>query len=679
VEEEVMERAFLPLVVLLLIFALVLPILVFKATGLTVYELATGTAPLPKVESYVFDALFITPKVYGEFAQQNVPDWFKSPDGSIGVTGAPGGGGAIEYTTYVRSPGLFSDELAFVETPKEWGAVFEKEGMKWIYAGHFPGYWTDSAVGVRIWTGDARNLFDFPLPGSLVSPVGFTGKVITDNETAVLAATGTLAELKAKILGFLDQFRAGKISTGEIDAGFQLEKLPVLRNAYSIYGVFQVPVYIEFWGERPTLGPPCGIPDADIYVEIIVPSQPPFGIGSLNSLGIDLTQIENFQIVGIYNCFPLSSFEKLRTTVGGLESLERYLIDAVKVRTLQAIPKEWRGITGAYIQVSPNGRTWEVPAPELEVKFFDIDILRGKVSLTPKLEVRGQSSFFDYEMEVKNITKNEEGETSMTVLIRIIRPRKWQAFTYDDFDHARITLCIPVVWTAQVTFSLPSEDELGLSVSLWDNALRRLGFSDLDILNRLQNSLKEWESMLREEGLTDVANRVKEFLDNLNSWLTGGRRPEDIVDNTKNTLPKLIFDVIDEVRSAELPSLTDILGRYALPLTRIEYVPDPAHFPTPEEIAMAAELNIPVWIPEPHTLELPEPVGYETPDVVFYNNEIPTPEIKTVKSEKSATQPYERPYTASMYARDVALMVAVVLGSLGAGLLALRLLRGRAR
>jgi hypothetical protein len=677
VEEEMMERAFLFLLILLLVSGLIMPFLIFKATGLTVYELATGTTPLPKVESYIFDSRFIGEVVYGEFARRNVPDWFKPPDGSIGVTGAPGGGGAVEYTTYLRSPGLFSDELAFVKTPEEWGAVFEKEGIKWLYAGHFDGFWTDSAVGARIWTGDARNLFDFPLPGSLVSPVGFTGKVITDNETAVLAATGTLAELKAKILGFLDQFKAGKISTEEIDAGFQLEKLPILRNAYSIYGIFQVPVYIEFWGERPTGGPSCGIPHTDIYVEINVPSQPPFGINSLNPLGIDLTQIENFQIVGIYNCFPLSSFEKLRTTVGGLESLERYLIDAVKIRTLQAIPKDWRGITGAYIEVSTDGRYWEVPAPELELKFFDIDILRAKVSLTPKLEVKGQSSFFDYEMEVKNITTNEEGETSMTVLIRITRPRKWQAFTYNDFDHARITLCIPVVWTAQVTFSPPTENELGLSVSLWNNALRKLGFSDLDILNRLRRSLGEWESMLREEGLTDVADAVKNFLDNLNSWLARGGRPEDIIDNTKNTLPKLVFDVIDRVRSASLPSLTDILGKYALPLTRIEYVPDPAHFPTPEEIALATEQNIPVWTPEPYTLELPQPVGYETPDVVFYNNEIPKPEVKTVKSDKTAAQPYERPYTASMYAKDAILMVAVVLGSLGAGLLALRLLRKR--
>jgi hypothetical protein len=38
---------------------------------------------------------------------------------------------------------------------------------------------------------------------------------------------------------------------------------------------------------------------------------------------------------------------------------------------------------------------------------------------------------------------------------------------------------------------------------------------------------------------------------------------------------------------------------------------------------------------------------------------------------------YERPYTAEMYAKDAILMVAVVLGSVGAGILALRLLRRR--
>ena len=727
-----MEKALVWLLVLLLLLALTVPILTYRATGLTVVELAAG--PPPDAKGYIGAVVFgtnnldeykgrvvnlsETSKVFTvSYKPETKATYVVYTIGTYGI-----GNPLSDWLDTLSADVIKKDKILLSET---------KGGHVYVYAGHYGGA-RDAEVGARVKVYDPVWYFDFVVPGRLINSEGFSGSFITDTESATLAFNKTLGELKAKLLGLLSEFRQGKLTADDISLGFDIKEAPVAGFQWSVYGVFRVPVEVTFWGETGVGVASCYVPHTTITLYVWVPSPfPEKYISSLNLFKGVPVEVKDVQVLGIYNGFPMSS---IKLNLPGLLDFEKRLLDVPGITNIL----ENFLATSPEVRVSKSGKDeeWVIPEGKIKVKFFDVNLLRGKVSFEPKIETLTPTKFFDYTIEYKGSTV-WLGYSVHQFEIKILGgdvPGR-EPFTFDEYKFIKIKVCVPVFFTATLGFKELDSKALSEKTQAWMGILKsKLGWSPEQIASWLGKSLEDVKNTLARMGLLDLANRADEqvkLLDNMLATVTN-TLPKLIPDPNKvletagkileNVLPKLaspqstvdtrtlleeLRGVIPEyirtavqeelnkrlppqvptvtrllvdtgvtVRSAKMPTMGELLGPYAKQITKIEYTPHPAEFRSPEEIARLTQLGKPICQPEPFTIELPQPIGIEAPEKVEYKvNEVPAPESKVLQPQPLPK--YERPYTAEMYAKDAALMVAVVLGSVGAGLLALRLLRRR--
>jgi hypothetical protein len=730
-----MEKALVWLLVLLLLLALTVPILTYLATGLTVAELAAG--PPPDVKGYIGAVVFGTndleeyksrvvnpPEINKVFTARYEPST-KATYVVYTIVTSEIGNPLSDWLDTLSADVIKKDRILLSET---------KGGHVYVYAGHYGGA-RDAEVGARVKVYDPVPYFDFVVPGRLIQSEGFSGSFITDNESATLAFNKKLGELKAKLLGLLSEFRQGKLTADDISLGFDIKEAPLAGFQWSVYGVLQVPVEATFWGETGVGVASCYVPHTTITLYVWVPSPfPEKYISSLNLFKGVPVEVKDVQVLGIYNGFPLSS---IKLNLPGLLDFEKRLLDvpgiANKLENFLA--------TSPAVRVSKSGKDEEwvnIPEGKIKVKFFNVDLLRGKFSFEPKIETLTPTKFFDYTIEYKGTT-SWLGYTVHQFEIKILGgdvPGR-EPFTFDEYKFIRIKICVPVFFTATLGFKELDSKALSEKTQTWMGILKsKLGWSPEQIASWLGKSLEDVKNILARMGLLDLASRAEEqakTVDNIlntvtttlqklipdpnKAWETTGKilenvltklaSPQPTIDTRSlleglkgmidesirtmvqeelnkrlppqvNTVTRLLVDTGVTVRSAKMPTMGELLGPYAKQFTRIEYTPHPAEFRSPEEIARLTQLGKPICQPEPFTIELPQPIGIEAPEKVEYKvNDVPAPESKVLQPQPLPK--YERPYTAEMYAKDAALMVAVVLGSVGAGLLALRLLRGRER
>jgi hypothetical protein len=786
------KKPLVTLVILLLIFALVVPIFIFKATGLTMYELAWGAA-IPQIRSYFELISFVTIAADGERLDKNCP-----PHLSPGMSGP-----AVVYFSTVETPTAFSTDLDGL--PAQDGTLlFSREGTKYLYAGHyFRGATTGEKikgiiggsfailgggvvtffcpyaapvtlyggyrgiqyareqfaekpieVGARAWIEPAKEAFDILVPGFLTKVQGFSDIVVKDKDTASLLSKGSIAQVQASSLGkdFLRLLMEGTLEPTDIQKGWNFEVMPQLGWSWSIYGVFKVPVVFEFWAKEN----PAYVPYTAASVIIKVPKPLPLGVSTVNSLLPGEPKIKNFEIVGLYNGYPLlSSGVKDIIGVNRLQNLEVNLFSGVLARWREKIEQEW-GITAPKVERAKPKAGFGPVMPKLEFKpNIDINIWERTVSVNPKIDFITVSDYFDYSIEENDIT-TEQSLTTLHIAV-YIRPREYP-FTHDGYNRIRIRFEIPIAWTAQVEFSRPDNTKLLRDARYWyDNVLRqKLGWSLEDIQERLKDvfqriksglrasridttaleaALKSWldtifkfpdippvpdaQGMLDnyrrefEENLRRLKQEYQEAMENLRRELEMKMVPREVMESAlenerkkwedklaeqqrifnaryselenklremeekARTVTNFLLDSSEQVQTAPLPSLKELWGKYGMPIREIG-IPIAAQLPDWQR-RWIEEVGFDDLLPTDIIFTLPEPIGTEIPEIVTYETKVPEYEEKTVNAKRSFTEPYERPYGISDYAKDAILMVTVILGSIGAGLLSLRLLRGRER
>jgi hypothetical protein len=663
------KKSLVTLAILLLIFALVAPIIVFKATGLTMLEMWAGIEkPFGWIETFTVTTIpqNTDTGLFGKLPKY--ANWLIAASNSnqimYGLTEA-----AKQQLSTSELPGVFSDKLDV--DAKDAGdklVVRTFAGRKWLWLGSWDDSYAVDEKGVwfRAKVGEAEPVFDILVPGSLLSKEGFAGDFIKDPEDMEAIVTGKLGELKAKLLGFLDKFRAGQLTEDEIKMGFAIEKMPLLGNKYTIYGVFRVPIELEWYGEGDWTSTTFGVrtdskvwvPSMIIPVQIVVPPKlPDAWINSLRLMGGLVTTPENLTVLGVYNGWALTSTGKCPS---GIVDFEQMLLGVKQLGALPGLPPspltkfpkiDGIGVTAPEFEMSKDGApgSYVTPPPELvEAKLFDVDVWRMKVNFDPKVNFFTPSKLLKYSIETVKVGVHDNG---YLVTARLNIAKGDLPFNYKGWHYIRFKVCIPIAWIMDVRFKLP---DLNQAQQTWVSALKKIGFDDTAIINRLKSVIE------------NIANKLREW----------GISPPPIPKDVKD-IPKYLLSVTENVRkSIKLPSVADLLGPYAGPLVKLDFTPRPAQLPTPEfkQIFIEGGENIPLD-PLPLIVDLPKPIGMEVPDIVTYSNEIPTSETDVVKVEPSPK--YERPYTAEMYAKDAILTVAVVLGSIGAGLLALRLLKKR--
>jgi hypothetical protein len=672
-----MERKpLVTLVILLLVFALVAPIIVFKATGLTMLEMWAGVEkPFGWIESFTVTTVPNDTDT-GKFGKMTkYASWLSAAADSnqifCGLTEA-----AKQQLPASDFPVIFSDKLDSQarDAGEEELVVRTFAGRKWVWLGT----WDDAnlvdekGVWFRAKVGDSEHVFDILVPGSLLSKEGFAGDFIKSTEDIEAVVTGSLGELKARMLGFLDKLKAGQLTEDDISAGFSVEKMPLLGNKYTIYGVFRVPVELEWYGEGVwnergyfpgTSTPRRGdskvwVPSMTIPVQIVVPPKlPDTWIDSLRLLKGVVAGVENFTVLGVYNGWALTSTGKCPS---GIADFEQLLLGVKQMGALPGLPPspltkitkiDGIGVTAPEFEMSKSGTagTYETPPPDLvEAKLFDVDVWRMKVNFDPKVDFFTPNKLLKYSIETESVGGHDNG---YIVTARLNIAKGDLPFNYKHYHYIRFKVCIPIAWTMDVSFKEPNLDQ---TQQTWISALKKLGFDNNAIVSRLRNVVDNIANKLREWGISPPP------------------LPTDVKD-----IPKYLLSVSENIRkTAKLPTVAELLGPYAGPLAKLDFTPRPAQLPTPEfkQIFIEGGENIPLD-PLPLKIDLPKPIGMEVPDIVTYSNDVPTSETDTVRAEPTPT--YERPYTASMYAKDAALMVIVVLGSVGAGILALRVLRKR--
>lgn len=654
-----MEKTLVWVLVLLLVFALVTPVLVYKTTGLSMLQFIVG---VPTVKSSVMSVTTVTERADSSFMKVVPPAFCQ----------AYAEKNQVMYATN-KIDKYFSDLLPnYVDSTKV--TAVRRHEVNYLYAGHWQGA-RDAEVDVRAWTESAEPLFDFCLPGSLLSKEGFSGNIVTDFETARMAVVGKMSDVMGRILN-LSPDQLQKLSSKDVETGFIVEKMPITGNRWSVFGVVRVPVYVQYWGETGYLVSSCPIPHTtlNVYIKLELPES---FISSSGPLGV---KVENFQVLGLYNGSPLSTWSKIGGKIpAAVEKIERFLLGAgqpsspILERLSGGVLEEAErrvSITDPHIWVSVDGVAWEEPAG-VEAKFFDFNFFRG-IKFDPKIEFITGAKFFDYVLEQNPTSSCSISNNETIVELKIIGGRGKHPFTYEymgkSYNRAKIRVYIPVAWTAVVSYNLPDNNQYEKLVESWVDALKnKLGFKPEEIGNRLLAAIKSIRDNLASMGL-DVS-AIEQLINRLTKL-----KPEDIPGNLP-AFANYILDAAEQVHSARLPSISEILGPYIHPVTEFYYQPHPAELPTPDEISYLSQLGKPIYTPSPISLKLPEPIGAELPDVVYYSNVVPKQVQEVSHPEKSSTQPYVPPYTAEMYARDAILMVAVVLGSVGAGLLALRLIR----
>jgi hypothetical protein len=790
------KKPLVTLVILLLVFALVAPIIIFKATGLTMVELASGKA-IPQVTSYVKSISFVT--IAGDTKRYDVnrPEWL-----SVVMDGPE-----VGYNIDGESPTALSSDLDTL-SPKDKSLVFARERQNYLYAGHYfgekeagfwkkftagivtglttftagtitvlsfgtaagvgaavgaAGYiaakelWTEKKpieVGARVETGTATEYFDFPVPGFLTKTQGFSGDVM-DEKASLYASKETVGKLKAYLLGgedfvkFLDE---GTIEDFDINKGWNFEKLPQLGWSWSMYGVFRVPVTFEFWAE----GNPAYVPGTVADILIKVPKPLPLAVSTANTLLPGYAKVKDFEVVGLYNGYPLLS-SGLKDTIGieKLQAFEPNLFSGVFEKMKDKIDSEW-GVTAPKVERARPGTGFGSVTPKLEFKpNIDINIWRRKVSVNPTIDLITVSDFFQYKIEQASLSPQD---SSTIVGVRVTmtpRPEPYP-FTSDGYNRIKIKFEIPIAWTATVTFNRPDSDKLTKDAQYWyDNVLRgKLGWDLSDIQSRLKDTFNKIKSNLSKTGINVTAletaltswfdtilkhpdippvpdvpgalddyrreaeenmkrlqQESQEAIENLRRQLEAQMVSKEVMDSAlenerkkweaklaeqqnifnvryselenklkemeekARTVTNFLLDSSEQVQEAPLPSLRELWGKYAMPIREVS-LPVPAELPEWQRKEIADILgpeNFPIDI----TFQLVKPIGQEVPDVVTYETKVPEYEEKAVNTKRPATAPYERPYGISDYAKDAILMVAVVLGSVGAGILALRVLRKR--
>jgi len=654
-----MMKPLVTLVILLLVFALVAPIIVFKATGLTMLEMWAGVErPSGWIETFTVTTI---PN------ETDTGKFSKLPDYASWLTAASDSNQIVYGLTEAAKrqlpasdlPVIFSDKLD--REARDAGdelVVRTFAGRKWLWLGHWDDSWmvVEKGVWFRAKVGDSEPVFDILVPGSLFSKEGFAGDFIRSTEDIEAIVTGSLGELKARMLGFLDEFRAGQLTENEINAGFAVEKMSLLGNKYTIYGVFRVPIELEWYGEGVwnERGPGAlwgdakvWVPSMTIPVHIVVPPKlPDTWIESLRLLKGVVSPPKNFTVLGVYNGWPLTSTGKCPLRIVDFEQL----LLGVKQIGPSPLTKITRidgiGVTAPEFRMSKSGTpaSYETPPPDLlEAKLFDVDVWRMKVNFDPKLDFFTPNKLLNYSIETESVGRQDNG---YIVTARLNIAKGDQPFNYKGYHYIHFKVCIPIAWIMEVSFKEPNLDQ---AQQTWVSALKKLGFDEKAIVSRLRNVVD------------NIANKLRE-------WGISLPLPTDVRD-----IPKYLLSVSESVKTAKLPSVAELLGPYAGPLVKLDFTPRPAQLPTPEfkQIFIEGGENIPLD-PLPLKIDLPKPMGMEVPDIVTYSNDIPTSETETVRAEPTPT--YERPYTASMYAKDAALMVLVVLGSIGAALLVLRVL-----